>query len=124
MGVYDAIWSTGLRKTVTSLATTIAAVFGMITAAPTAIEAWDSQGLPTFATRGWARVQLAEYKGIRLDIAHGKKEAAEGRLDQLELELLKAASDEEKVKNLQAQRKQKDTIDKLKDQIKTIEQIK
>lgn len=124
MSVYDLAWSTPLRKTVTSLATTIAAVLGVITAAPSALEAWDSQGLPTFATRGWTRLQLVEYKALRLDIANGKKEAAEGRLDQLELDYLKAGTDAERVQNLQAQRRAKDTIDNIKSQIKAIEQVK
>lgn len=122
--MYDTLWSTPRRKAVTSIITTITAALGIITAWPTAMEAWDGQGMPTFATRGWTRVQMADYKGIRMDIATGKREAAEGRLDQLELDLLKTMSEEEKIKNLQAQRRQKDTIEKLKDQIKTIEQAK
>lgn len=124
MGLYEATWSTALRKTITSTAAAIAAVLGVITAAPTALEAWDGAGLPTFATRGWTRVQLVEYKALRLDIANGKKESAEGRLDQLELDYLKAQTEAEKVQNLQAQRRQKDTIDRIKEQIKAIEQVK
>ena len=42
---------------------------------------------------------------------------------QLELDFLKSANEEEKVKNLHAQRRQRDTIENLKAQIKAIEQV-
>jgi len=117
---------------VTSMATMISAVLGVIIGITPAIDAWDSAGLPTPATRGWIRekvVQMqnyaaesrAESRATRLDIANGKREAAERDLDKLELDVLKTNSEEEKVRNLQAQRRVKETLEKLKDQINRIE---
>ena len=118
------IWSTPTRKTLTSTCAAIAAIFGVITGGPNALEAWDDMSLPTFATRGWVRVQYAPQttglKAIQLDIANGKREAAEARRDKLELDLLGAKSEEEKVKNLQLQRREKETLDKIDAQIKAI----
>lgn len=128
MSIYDLLWSSPQRKAITSMATLASAIFGVIVGVVPAMEAWDAGGLPTMATRAWTRAQMAQFadwsiqtKATRIDIANGKKEAAERDLDKLELDIIKAGSEEEKVKNLQIQRRTKDTIDSLKNQIKTLE---
>lgn len=114
------IWSTPVRKTITSTCAALAAIFGVISAGPKAFEVWDEQGLPTFATRGWTRTKIAGLKDIQLDIATGKREAAERERDRLELDLINAKSEEEKIKNQQLQRRAKETIEKLDAQIRSI----
>jgi phage terminase Nu1 subunit (DNA packaging protein) len=128
MSLYDALWSSPTRKTVTSMAAMISAIMGVIVGLNPAVEAWDANGMPTMATRGWARMQLTQFNDLsvalratRIDIANGKKESAERDLNKLELDVLKAGSEEEKVKNLQNQRQVKDTIENLKRQIHTLE---
>ena len=104
------LWSTPLRKWITSTCVAIASVFGVITGASKAIESWDDLGMPTPATRSWTRSKVAHIPQVLLDINSGKREAAEARRDQLELEELKASTPEEKLKAQQLQRKQNELI--------------
>lgn len=118
------LWSTTQRKALTSAGTALAMIFGLVTAGPAAYESWDSIGAPTLATRGWVRPHLAQLKEVRTEIAVGKRENAERERDRLELEYLRAATDEERIKNKQFQRKQEETIKKLDDAISAIGQGK
>lgn len=113
----------------TAAATTLTAILGVIVGIGPAVEALDNGGLPVIASRDWVRsqitpmrTQMTQYNSIKLDIANGKKEAAERDLDKLELDAIKPGiSDEEKVRNLQAQRRVKETIEATKNQIRAIE---
>ncbi len=114
------IWGTPQRKALSSLGGAALMIFGLVTQGPAAFEAWDGQGLPTFATRGWVRPHLAQLKDIQTDIANGKLESAQRDRDRLELDYLKAQSDEERIKNKQLQRGAQETIDKLKSQLDSL----
>lgn len=114
------LWGTPMRKTVSSSAAMLVTIFGIITKGPEAMEAWDGQGLPTVATRGWTRLHTAQLRDIQIDIANGKREQAEATRDRLELDYLKASSDDERVKNKQLQRKQQELIDAYRDQVNAI----
>lgn len=109
---------------ITSFLSTVVLLGGLLTFAD-GYERWDNTGLFTPASRGWVRAtKTSQVTNLELTIARANKEAAEGRLDVLELDYLKQATDEGRVLNRQKQRKERETIDQIKAQIRAIESEK
>lgn len=72
------------------------------------------------ATRAYVRQETTSLRDIQIDIANGKLEATRRDLKRLELDYLRASSEFERVQNRQSQRDAQEIIDRLKDQLKTL----
>lgn len=129
----ETIWGTALRKFVTTLAVFISSVAGAIVAVP---PAWSTMGLPIFATRAWAEleirhpIKLAQAQtqkqiiDLQLDIAMGKLDQLDNNRAALEIEKLKTPIDEIKTKaDAQIRKIDRDT-QALTDQIRTLQGLR
>lgn len=83
-------WATGLRKTVTSIAGTVAAVGGAIVAVP---PAWSALELPIMATRVFVGEQV---KPLKLAQADTTKAVWQLQLQSLQSSLYAAKIDQQK----------------------------
>lgn len=72
------------------------------------------------ASQDYVNMRFAQMRDLQIDLANGKREAAEARRDELELQYLRAQTDEERVKNKQLQRRQQELIDAYRDQVNAI----
>jgi hypothetical protein len=108
MDVYGALWSTGLRKTVTSIAATIAAVAGAITAVP---PAWSALDLPVVATRVFV---LGETGPIKLAQADTTKAVWQLQLQNLQSSLYAAKVDQQKAPSTTVDERIRDLEDQIK----------
>lgn len=90
MTVYAALWSTKLRRTITSIAALIAAVGGAVGAVP---PAWSALDLPVPATRIFVRHEIDPVKTAQAD---STKAIWQLQLQNLESSLYAAKQDQQK----------------------------
>ena len=122
-------------KVIGVVAGSFAAVFGAIAGFTPAVDAWDKQGLPTVATRGFARdldasnkaisaAAVQQIKEVQLDIARGKRDDAVTTYNRLEREAAKEVDPDTKITIQQDMRRQNDIIGALARQIQALSGIK
>ena len=117
MPLADFAWSTPTRKTITSAT----AFFALLAAIGGAVAQYDNLMWVVPSPVAYVNQQIKIAGGpLQLDIANGKKESTEARIDDFELRKLKAATDEEKLKIDQAIRRQQETLRAIENQINTL----
>ena len=115
---------------IVTVASAVGIVFGVISGFPPALSAWDDNGLPTPATRGWVRDDNGQLKqlvaalnakqaDLQIDNVNGKIEATTAARNKLELDAISYDATG-KIKAAQEMRRLDETIAALNEQKRAI----